>query len=154
MGSTQSSYRLSKTPDLARSSKFNIHYLSMWPDADADVRNIEYTRAILMAMKPWSTGGVYLNWIGNEGGSRVQAAFSPQKWQRLRALKKAWDPDSVLQHNQNIPRPEVAPRLAATGLTVVCPDLPATGDRTSALVSRTLLRCHYSVLLCTGTQRQ
>jgi FAD/FMN-containing dehydrogenase len=75
----------------------------MWPDPDGDIRNVEYTRMILAAMKPWSTGGVYLNWIGNEGGSRVQAAFSPAKWQRLRALKREWDPDNVLRHNQNIP---------------------------------------------------
>ena len=53
-------------------------------------------------LKPWSTGRVYLNYIGNEGQERVDAAFGAKKLTRLRALKAKWDPDNVFRHNHNI----------------------------------------------------
>jgi FAD/FMN-containing dehydrogenase len=86
-----------------RSAPWNIHYLSMWPDPADDERNIAYTRALATAMKRWTTGRVYLNFIGDEGLDRVEAAFGPQKYARLQALKAAWDPDNLFHHNQNIP---------------------------------------------------
>ena len=53
-------------------------------------------------MKPWTTGAVYLNFIGDEGAERVEAAFGPEKFARLQALKTKWDPDNLFRHNQNI----------------------------------------------------
>jgi FAD/FMN-containing dehydrogenase len=85
-----------------RTAQFNIHYLSMWVDPADDERNIEYTRATNGAMKPWSTGGVYLNFIGDEGADRIQAAFGAEKYAKLRAIKKIWDPTNLFHHNQNI----------------------------------------------------
>jgi len=86
-----------------RHSKWNIHYLSMWPDAAEDERNIAYTRELSGAMKPWAAGGVYLNFIGDEGSDRVRSAFGSEKFARLQALKDEWDPTNVFRHNQNIP---------------------------------------------------
>ena len=54
-------------------------------------------------MKPWTTGQVYLNFIGDEGLDRVESAYGPAKYDRLRRIKKEWDPDNVFRHNQNIP---------------------------------------------------
>ena len=53
-------------------------------------------------MKPWSTGGVYLNFIGDEGHERVQVAFGPDKYARLQRIKARWDPTNLFRHNQNI----------------------------------------------------
>jgi FAD/FMN-containing dehydrogenase len=86
-----------------RAALYNIHYLSMWADPADDRTNIDYTKAILATMKPWSTGGVYLNFIGDEGQARVRSAFTAEKWTRLQSLKRTWDPDNVFRHNQNIP---------------------------------------------------
>lgn len=87
-----------------RQSPFNMHYLSMWPpDHAEDQRNIDFTRALVASMKPWATGSAYLNFIGDEGQSRVEAAFGPEKFRRLQAIKAVWDPDNVFRHNQNIP---------------------------------------------------
>jgi FAD/FMN-containing dehydrogenase len=86
-----------------RAVTYNVHYLSMWGDSSEDGTNIAYTKALLAAMKPWSTGGVYLNFIGDEGQARVRSAFTAEKWSRLQALKRVWDPDNVFRHNQNIP---------------------------------------------------
>jgi FAD/FMN-containing dehydrogenase len=85
-----------------RNAPFNIHYISMWPDpADTDT-NIAYTRTIAGAMKPWTTGRAYLNFIGEEPG-RVEVAYGPEKYARLQALKAKWDPTNLFRHNQNIP---------------------------------------------------
>jgi FAD/FMN-containing dehydrogenase len=86
-----------------RDAPFNVHYLSMWAEtADAE-KNITYTREFATAMKPWTTGRTYLNFIGDEGPGRVEAAFGPQKFARLRRLKAKWDPENLFRHNQNIP---------------------------------------------------
>jgi len=86
-----------------RHAPFNIHYLSMWADPADDATNIAYTREIAAAMKPWTTGAVYLNYIGDEGYDRVKAGFGPEKYARLQAIKDVWDPHNVFRHNQNIP---------------------------------------------------
>jgi FAD/FMN-containing dehydrogenase len=87
-----------------RQAPFNLHHLSMWPpDPDQDAVNIEYTRRMATAMKPWSTGHAYLNFLGAEGLDRVERAFTPPVYERLRQLKRTWDPDNVFHNNQNIP---------------------------------------------------
>ena len=86
-----------------RRSRWNIHFLSMWPDASDDARNIAYTRELSGALKPWAAGEVYLNFIGDEGPERVRSAFGAEKFARLQAIKDEWDPTNVFCHNQNIP---------------------------------------------------
>jgi FAD/FMN-containing dehydrogenase len=86
-----------------RNAPWNVHYLSMWPDPADTERNISYTREFADAMKPWSTGRAYLNFLGDEGLARVEAAFGPEKFARLQALKDAWDPENLFRMNQNIP---------------------------------------------------
>ncbi|HET7488563.1 MAG TPA: FAD-binding oxidoreductase [Acidimicrobiales bacterium] len=86
-----------------RTAKWNIHYLSLWPDpADSDT-NIAYTRGLAGSMKPWAVGRAYLNFIGDEGLGRVEAAFGPERYARLQAVKRDWDPTNLFRHNQNIP---------------------------------------------------
>jgi FAD/FMN-containing dehydrogenase len=85
-----------------RQAPWNMHYLSMWPDPADTETNVAYTRDIANAMKPWTTGRAYLNFIGDEGAGRVEAAFGPEKYARLAQLKREWDPTNLFRHNQNI----------------------------------------------------
>lgn len=64
--------------------------------------NITYTRQISAAMKPWTTGGAYLNFLGDEGQQRIATAFGPDKYPRLQNLKAKYDPTNLFRHNQNI----------------------------------------------------
>jgi FAD/FMN-containing dehydrogenase len=86
-----------------RRSEWNIHYLGMWLDPADSATNIEWTKRISQAMKPYATGRVYLNFLGDEGPERIESGFGPKHFARLRALKKEWDPTNVFCHNQNIP---------------------------------------------------
>ena len=70
-----------------RTAPWNIHFLSGWRDAADDDKNIAYTKQVSAAMKPWTTGGVYLNYIGDEGQTRIENSFAPRTLQRLRTLK-------------------------------------------------------------------
>jgi hypothetical protein len=49
--------------------------LSQWEDPAETEKNIAYTKDLSGAMKPWSTGRAYLNFLGDEGQARVEAAF-------------------------------------------------------------------------------
>ena len=53
-------------------------------------------------MKPYTTGRAYLNFIGEEGEDRVRAAFGPETYARLQALKDRYDPTNLFRLNQNI----------------------------------------------------
>ncbi len=86
-----------------RDAAWNMHYLSMWSDPADDDVNITHTRDLAAALKPWTTGRVYLNFIGEEGGDRVEAGFGPEKYAKMRDLKRTWDPQNLFRHNQNIP---------------------------------------------------
>jgi FAD/FMN-containing dehydrogenase len=86
-----------------RNAPFNTHLLGMWADPAESEKNIAYVRNIAQAMKPWTTGRAYLNFLGEEGHERVEAAFGPEKFPRLQALKAKWDPNNLFRHNQNIP---------------------------------------------------
>jgi FAD/FMN-containing dehydrogenase len=46
---------------------------------------------------------VYVNFLMDEGEERVRQAYGPDKYDRLRALKRQWDPANVFRLNQNIP---------------------------------------------------
>jgi FAD/FMN-containing dehydrogenase len=46
--------------------------------------------------------GVYVNNLGTEGAERVKAAYAPATYERLVALKDAYDPDNVFHLNQNV----------------------------------------------------
>jgi FAD/FMN-containing dehydrogenase len=86
-----------------RRAPFNAHYLSMWPDPADSQRNIAYTRSVAAAMKPYTTGQVYLNFIGDEGAQRVADAFGSERFAKLRQIKSQWDPGNLFRFNQNIP---------------------------------------------------
>ena len=52
-------------------------------------------------LKRFSTGGVYLNFIGDEGRDRVRDAFG-DNYDRLEQVKSTYDPGNFFRRNQNI----------------------------------------------------
>jgi FAD/FMN-containing dehydrogenase len=47
--------------------------------------------------------GAYVGFLGGDSENRVQAAYPGATWDRLRAVKAAYDPANVFSLNQNIP---------------------------------------------------
>ena len=62
----------------------------------------EWSRSLWSALTPHHAG-VYVNFLMDEGEDRIRQAYGAGKYERLKALKRTYDPDNVLRMNQNIP---------------------------------------------------
>ena len=88
-----------------REAAFNISALSIWEDPAADESQIAWARRTAAAAEPYTLrGGGYLNYMqSDEPVERVRAAFGAEAFERLQAVKRAYDPGNVLRFNQNVP---------------------------------------------------
>ena len=87
-----------------RDAAYNLVIVSRWISPDDATPNVQWARATSDSAKPFGTGRVYVNYIGaGEGPERVRASFSPEKFTRLAAIKRKYDPENVFRINQNIP---------------------------------------------------
>jgi FAD/FMN-containing dehydrogenase len=91
-------------PDVAtafshRDARYMFHPITMWRDADDDVRLITATRAMCDAMRPHVTGAAYLNFTPED---RVRDGYGAEKYERLVALKDRYDPDNFFRLNPNV----------------------------------------------------
>ena len=84
-----------------RDAAFDCIPISIWEDPALDAANIAWSRDFWEAIRPFATGGVYVNNLGDEGEERIRAAYG-KNYARLAALKAKYDPDNVFQLNQNI----------------------------------------------------
>jgi FAD/FMN-containing dehydrogenase len=76
--------------------------VSSWLEGE-EAEQVEWCRRVFDAMTPHSTGGVYVNALGDESDARVRASYGERSWRRLVEAKRRWDPDNVFHLNQNIP---------------------------------------------------
>ncbi len=87
-----------------RNAPFNFFAVSpAFPGTEGVVS--EEVRTALEAVRPFETGGVLLNFLGvlDTNPATVRRAFEPEIYQRLVALKTAYDPDNLFRLNHNIP---------------------------------------------------
>ena len=73
-----------------------------WVEKEQDRDHIAWGRAAMAALKPYTTAGNYVNDIVEQGDDIVRAIYGDAKYERLRALKRAHDPDNVFRMNQNV----------------------------------------------------
>jgi FAD/FMN-containing dehydrogenase len=87
-----------------RSAPWAVWVASQWTDPVEDELHRDWTRGFSASLAPWTTGGVYVNAIGGDvTEARKLAAFGgAAKHERLRELKRAWDPDNLFHLNHNI----------------------------------------------------
>jgi FAD/FMN-containing dehydrogenase len=78
--------------------------LTMWMDPGEDEQNIAWTRGFNEAMQKFGLGRTAMpNFISaDEGIMRLRDTYGEEKFERLVALKRKWDPDNVFRMNQNI----------------------------------------------------
>jgi FAD/FMN-containing dehydrogenase len=87
-----------------RHAAFNVSVMASWTDPAHDQESVEWARATAAAIEPWSVSGGYANYMqADEPLDRIRAAFGPDSFARLQALKSRYDPNNVLHRNQNIP---------------------------------------------------
>jgi FAD/FMN-containing dehydrogenase len=84
-----------------RAEQYDMLILSQWADPADSERNIAWTREVFAAMEPHLADAVYVNNLGEEGQTRVQAAYGAN-YERLAEVKHTYDPDNLFRLNQNV----------------------------------------------------
>ncbi|MEX0324492.1 MAG: FAD-binding oxidoreductase [Puniceicoccaceae bacterium] len=84
-----------------REAPCDYHILAGWPDGEEDASIMQWVRDFHADMVQFSNGGVYVNLLGEDEGTRVREAYG-SNYDRLVELKQRWDPENRLQNNHNI----------------------------------------------------
>ncbi len=86
-----------------RDAAHNVNINAVWlPDDPEPERHVQWARDCYDALEPAAAGRAYVNFLGDEGPERVRAAYGEERYARLLALKRAYDPENVFRLNQNI----------------------------------------------------
>lgn len=84
-----------------RDAQFDFLPVAIWREPSEANAHIEWARETWKAMEPFSTGGEYINNLGDVSEERVRAAFG-RNYDRLVALKDKYDPTNFFHLNANI----------------------------------------------------
>jgi hypothetical protein len=85
-----------------RNASFWVGAEALWTDPAHDAAHVAWGRATMDALKPFSTEGAYVNDFVESGEGVVRGIYGDAKYERLVALKRAYDPGNVFRLNQNI----------------------------------------------------
>ena len=86
-----------------RDAQFVVNVHSRWNSPADDEACIEWARTFFRNAAPYATGGVYVNFMTEEEGDRIQGgAYRSDVMTKLTAVKKTWDPNNFFRMNQNI----------------------------------------------------
>jgi len=89
------------SPYANRDAAFDCFPIAIWDSPIDDEANIRWARDLWNAVRPFSSGGVYANNLGDEGEDRVRDAYGAN-YARLAAIKQKYDPTNFFRLNQNI----------------------------------------------------
>ena len=87
-----------------RSMPYMYSIDAIWNEPTEDAANIAWARDFWEQLRPCSQDGrMYLNFPGRgeEGEALLRRTFGPN-YDRLRAIKRKYDPDNMFRFNQNI----------------------------------------------------
>ena len=85
-----------------REPGWNLVLPSVWTDPTTTDANIGWTRETFAAVQPDLTGARWLNYLADDqADDAVRAAYGPN-YDRLREVKRRYDPDNVFHLNHNI----------------------------------------------------
>jgi FAD/FMN-containing dehydrogenase len=86
-----------------RNAEYVIAVNTGWADPQETEKQVQWTRDLWTAIRPFSSGGVYVNFLSaDDGEDRVRAAYGATKFERLAQLKSKYDPQNLFKMNQNI----------------------------------------------------
>lgn len=79
-----------------------VGFLALDGTAEAAARHDDWAEACVEALGG-ATRGTYVNFLADEGEEMIRATYPGATWQRLRRVKKDYDPANLFSLNQNIP---------------------------------------------------
>jgi FAD/FMN-containing dehydrogenase len=84
-----------------RTARHTLNINATTATAEGFQEEREWSRSFWSALEPYHTS-VYVNFLMEEGEDRVRQAYGADKYDRLKALKRRYDPDNFFRLNQNI----------------------------------------------------
>jgi FAD/FMN-containing dehydrogenase/SAM-dependent methyltransferase len=84
-----------------RQARWLINIPATWRDAADDAHEIAWARVTYAAVRPFLTGGTYVNFMGGDEDEGAAGAYG-HTMGRLQQVKATYDPDNVFRLNQNI----------------------------------------------------
>jgi FAD/FMN-containing dehydrogenase len=91
-----------ETAFLHRQSRILLTFASSWTNASDDQANIEWVEGIYQAMRPYTTGGAYVN-IPDRALEDWLWAYYGDNLPRLMEVKRQYDPGNLFHFEQSIP---------------------------------------------------
>ena len=85
-----------------RGRRIMMNVAAMYGHPDEVAVHEDWAMGLAAALCP-GEGGVYVNFLGDEGEARVRGAYPGATWDRLAAIKARYDPTNLFHLNQNIP---------------------------------------------------
>lgn len=86
-----------------REAKYNATFIGFWQNPDDDERRVAHAREYSAGLEPWTLGGGYLNYASEPAGETLETEFGADRFSRLRAVKRQFDPENTFRFNHNIP---------------------------------------------------
>jgi FAD/FMN-containing dehydrogenase len=90
-----------ETPWNSRDVTWSMVIVGVDPDPANNQKITDWAKQYWEAIHPYSAGGAYINFMMEEGDERVRATYG-ENYERLKEIKKKYDPDNLFRINQNI----------------------------------------------------
>jgi FAD/FMN-containing dehydrogenase len=88
----------------SRTAPYVLNIQAAWERPQEDQHHVAWARAYWTAVRPFSTGSAYINFMTeDEGQARVHAAYGDKVYARLREIKADFDPGNLFRGAKNIP---------------------------------------------------
>jgi FAD/FMN-containing dehydrogenase len=85
-----------------RDARFITGFSGVWPAHVSNEEHVAWVRRSWEAIRPFSTGGNYVNFqLADDNDGRTAAAYG-KNFERLQQIKAAYDPDNLFRVNRNI----------------------------------------------------
>ena len=85
-----------------RDSRIMVNVAAMYQNPEERPKHAAWVDGLADELRQ-DDEGAYVGFLADEGEERVRAAYPGPTWDRLREVKRKYDPDNVFRLNQNIP---------------------------------------------------
>ena len=84
-----------------RDAEYVVAIQSQWEDEAEDDTQISWARNFWTALRPYGTGGTYVNFLTEEAeDERIRQAYGSETYKRLVEVKTKYDPGNLFQSNR------------------------------------------------------
>jgi FAD/FMN-containing dehydrogenase len=88
-----------------RDAQIMLFLANFYSDEADRPQRVQWVEDLMSALRQ-DNEGAYVNFLGDEGAARTRNAYPGRTWDRLRRIKRQYDPHNLFRRNQNIPPAE------------------------------------------------